>query len=113
MQGTDRGARLIETLAQKGIFASVRTDPVAALEECRSNPPQLAIVANELRGMTGALFLAELLKISWTTSAILIADEDEEVVHERTEGLGILGSIRKAEDTANLEKLLETFLEIV
>jgi hypothetical protein len=112
VEGLYGDSRLIETLRKRGISAQVMADPAKALDECRANPPHLAIVASELGAMAGTCFLAELLKVSWTTSTILIADEDEEVVHERTEGLGILGFIRTAEDTASLERLLETFLEI-
>ncbi|MBI5569121.1 MAG: hypothetical protein HY914_04165 [Desulfomonile tiedjei] len=113
VEGLEGESRLIETLWKRGISAQVMAEPAKALDECRANPPHLAIVASELGAMAGTRFLAELLKVSWTTSTILIADEDEEAVHLRTEGLGILGSIRTAEDTASLERLLETFLEIV
>jgi hypothetical protein len=54
-----------------------------------------------------------LLKVSWTTSTILIADEEEEAIHDQTEGLGILGSIRTVNDMETLDRLLDRFLEIV
>jgi len=63
--------------------------------------------------MTGIHFLAELLKVSWQTSTILIADEEEEVIHDQTEGLGILGAIRTADDIGSLDRLLDRFLGII
>jgi hypothetical protein len=63
--------------------------------------------------MTGIHFLAELLKVSWTTSAILISDEEEEALHDRTEGLGILGAIRTVDDVKSLDRLLDKFREMV
>jgi hypothetical protein len=63
--------------------------------------------------MTGIRFLAELLKVSWTTSAILISDEEEEALHDQTEGLGILGAIRAADDVETLDRLIDRFLQIV
>jgi hypothetical protein len=56
--------------------------------------------------------LSEFLTIAWTTSAILICDEDEETVHQRTEGLGILGHIRSVRDMDGLDKLLDSFLHV-
>lgn len=112
LEALDGSAPLIETLAKKGISAEVKTDPAAALDQCRANPPHLAIVASNLGAMTGTQFLAELLKVSWTTATILIADEDEEAVHDLTEGLGILGSVRSTDDVEHLERLVEAFLEI-
>ena len=77
------------------------------------NPPDLVIVEDRLTGMTGIHFLAELLKVSWTTSTILISDEEEEALHDQTEGLGILGAIRTVDDVESLDRLLDRFLEIV
>jgi DNA-binding response OmpR family regulator len=104
---------LVDGLSKRGISASVSTDPDEALVECRKNPPHLVIVESVLATMTGIHFLAELLKVSWQTSTILIADEEEEVIHDQTEGLGILGAIRTADDMESLDRLLDRFLEIV
>ncbi len=109
----ERVSKLTETLSKRGISAAVITDAEEALDECLVNPPHLAIVGSSLGRMTGIHFLAELLKISWKTSTILIADEDEETIHDQTEGLGILGAIKSSEDSEALEKLLDKFLEIV
>jgi DNA-binding response OmpR family regulator len=108
-----RVSGLVDGLSKRGISASVSTDPDEALVECRKNPPHLVIVASDLVTMTGVHFLAELLKVSWTTSTILIADEEEEVIHDQTEGLGILGAIGTADDKESLDRLLDRFLEIV
>jgi DNA-binding response OmpR family regulator len=110
----DEGAlRLTEILSQRGISATIVSSPDEALRECRANSPHLAIVAGAVGGITGVRFLRELLNISWETFTILIMDEDEEAVHTRAEGLGILGSIRTADDTEGFEKLLDKFCEMV
>ena len=109
----ERVSALTETLSKRGISATVITNADEALDECLMNPPHLAIVGSALGRMTGIHFLAELLKISWKTSTILIADEDEETIHDQTEGLGILGAIKSTRDAEALEKLLDKFFEIV
>jgi DNA-binding response OmpR family regulator len=109
----DLVSRLTETLSKRDISASVKTDPDKALDECRREPPHLAIVGSFLATMTGVHFLAELLKVSWTTSTILISDEEEEALHDQTEGLGILGAIRAADDVETLDRLIDRFLQIV
>jgi DNA-binding response OmpR family regulator len=104
---------IIESLSRKGFARIVQSDPHAVLETCCVNPPDLVIVEDRLRDMTGIHFLAELLKVSWTSSTILITDEEEESVHDQTEGLGILGSIRTVDDVESLDRLLDRFLQIV
>jgi DNA-binding response OmpR family regulator len=103
---------IVESLSRKGFARIVESDPQSVLESCGVNPPDLVIVEDRLRGMTGIRFLAELLKVSWTTSTILISDEEEEALHDQTEGLGILGAIRAADDVESLDRLLDRFLEI-
>ena len=112
VEGRNQVSRLMESLSKKGISATIITGPDQALDECSKNPPHLVIVESILATM-GARFLAELLKISWKTSTILIADEEEEAVHDQTEGLGILGSIRTVDDMESLDRLIDKFLEIV
>ncbi|MBI5252060.1 MAG: hypothetical protein HY912_21405 [Desulfomonile tiedjei] len=109
----ERVSKLTETLSKRGISATVVTDAEEALDECLMNPPHLAIVGSSLGKMTGIHFLAELLKISWKTSTILVSDEEEEALHQKTEGLGILGAIREVNDVEGLERLLDKFFEIV
>jgi DNA-binding NarL/FixJ family response regulator len=106
-------AELLETLSKRNIEATSAPNADEALEECLRNPPHLAIVGQSLGLTTGVQFLAELLKISWTTGTILIADEDEESLHQQTEGLGILGAIRSVHDTKGLDILLNKFFEFV
>jgi nitrogen fixation protein NifU and related proteins len=106
---SDRVSHLIEILSKHGISTTSGAKAGEALEECRVKPPQLAVVGSDLADMTGIRFLAELLKVSWTTSTILISDEEEEIIHDRTEGLGILGSIKSVQDVEGLERLLAKF----
>lgn len=104
---------ILESLSRKGFAGIVESDPKVVLETCTVNPPDLVIVEDRLTGMTGIHFLGELLKVSWTTSAILISDEEEEALHDRTEGLGILGAIRATDDVETLDRLIDRFLQIV
>jgi tRNA (adenine37-N6)-methyltransferase len=108
-----QAAAITETLGQRGISALIQTDFYAALRECSSCAPELVVVEDQLRTLTGARFLAELLTISWTTSSILICDEDQDAVHRRTEGLGILGNIKGFADVDGLGQLLDRFFDVV
>lgn len=97
-------------LTERGGKASFYSDPQEAIRHCRGNIPDLVIVHGESLGVAPEVFIRELLGVSWTMSTLLITDEDEETVHEKTEGLGILGHIRSPGDTGALGKLLDTFI---
>jgi DNA-binding response OmpR family regulator len=107
-----RARPILEGLSRRGFAGIIESDPKAVLDAGQVNPPDLLIIEDRLNGMTGSRFLSEFLAIAWTTAAILICDEDEEAVHQRTEGLGILGHMRTVKDVDKLDKLLDTFLEI-
>ena len=94
-------------LSKRGMDATILSDPEEALRLCRDTPPNLAIVEDPLRSMSGTVFLGHLVRISWITSTILIADSDEKQVHERAEGLGILGHLKSPHDKEGLDLLLE------
>ena len=100
---------LTRVCKQRGIETHVFDDPEAALEECRKNPPQLAIVEEQVGDMLGVNFIGALLTISWTANSILISNKDHDTVHEMTEGLGVLGSLTGYSDIEELNKLLDTF----
>lgn len=104
-------ADLQKMLGERGISTSFKT-PEKALEECRQKPPSLAIIESGSSSSSAARIAAELLEISWTISTILVSDEDEEVLHEKTEGLGILGSIKSFDDSEALNNLLEAFFRV-
>jgi DNA-binding response OmpR family regulator len=109
---TAQARPILESLSRKGFSGIVESDPQKALEACKIRPPDLVIVEDRLTGTTGSRFLSELVKVSWSTSTILVTDEEEEIVHQRTEGLGILGHMRNCGDTARLERLLDKLLEM-
>jgi hypothetical protein len=75
--------------------------------------PYLAVVGENLATRSGINFLLDLLKVSWTPATILVSERNDNVIHEDTEGLGILGQIKGYDDLENLEKLLRKFKEIV
>ena len=106
-------SRLVKSLDKRGFATKVINNPHEALDECRRNPPDLAIVEKTVGPMGGVQFLAELLKVSWTTSTIMIADEEEDLLHQETEGLGILGSISALADVEGLERLIDRLFEML
>lgn len=112
--GVPPGLRAIISteLAERGGKASFYSVPQEAILSCRDRVPDLVIVQEESLGIAPEAFIRELLGISWTMSTLLITDEDEETVHEKTEGLGILGHIRSVGDTGSLRDLLDTFIRI-
>lgn len=109
---TASSAALVRVLAERGFSVRVEIDVERALEFCRDKPPDLVVVDDILPSMMGSSFIAEALKISWTTASILITDKDEMSVHERTEGLGVLGHIKSFDDIDSLETLLEKLVDM-
>jgi DNA-binding response OmpR family regulator len=112
LNDASRGAPFRDALRLRGFSADITTDAQAILAGRSGDFPHLVIVEKDLASMTGARFLAELLKVSWTTASVLMSDEDEEVVHEQTEGLGILGSVKSPDDTEGLRKILDVFFSM-
>ena len=104
---------LIQKIVEAGFIVNTSTDPALSLAECRRNAPSLVVVEEHLATISGIRFILDLLKISWTTTAILVSDRDDEAIHEATEGLGILGHIKGYEDLESLEWLLKKFDGIV
>lgn len=83
------------------------TDPDKALELCRNKPPDLVIVEDPVAGKSAKEVISQALKISWTIASIVISEEDEETIHDKMEGLGILGHMTSYDDTETLSELLE------
>ncbi len=106
-------APLIQRLTEAGFIADTSSDPVLSLERCRRNPPDLAVVEENLSAMSGIRFITNLLKVSWDITTILISERDGESIHKAAEGLGILGHIKECKDLEGLERLLKKFEEIV
>ncbi len=105
-------SKFTDLLAKHNFTTEISNNPRETLEASKKNTPDLVIVEKGIPEMKATTFLADLLKISWTTSTILIADEEEEALHEETEGLGILGSVKSADDLQGLERLLEVFFRL-
>lgn len=94
-------------------FATVREmDPQRCLKTCREHPAELVIVERAPERTSLRHFLGELLRISWTTATIVIAELDQEAIHEETEGLGILGSVKPG-DAQGLEALLVRYSHLI
>lgn len=106
---SDAAATMGNYLVGKGYAVEIQSDPDKALARCKANAPDLVVVDDHLPGMEGLQLVAELLRFSWTTSAILVSQLDEESVHERAEGLGILGHVTNHSDLGGLDTLLRKF----
>lgn len=107
---TSHTMSMLDTLSRKGFSGIIASEPRSVLDACKTSPPTLVIVEDRLRRMTAICFLSELVRLSWGTAAILVSDEEDEVVHQKTEGLGILGHIRSVDDLDGLERLLDKFI---
>lgn len=118
-QKTDRALIVVHDLSaaeaisaactSKGIEGTIESDEQRALDLCRNDPPDLAIVGDPLPSMSAYRFVTELLKISWTISTILVTADDPETVHEKAEGLGVVGHISSPADREKLGQLLDDF----
>jgi DNA-binding response OmpR family regulator len=102
-------AKVSAFLRERGIEA-VEVD---SLERCviqaKSSPPDLLIAEDDITSNIGLLAIRELLRISWMVSSILVSDLDETEIHDRAEGLGILGNLRVIDDLEELDRLLDDF----
>jgi DNA-binding NarL/FixJ family response regulator len=106
-------ASLIQRLKEAGFIVDASSDPIQSLEECRRNKPDLAVVDEILLTTSGIHFIADLLRVSWTTATIIVSKRVDEAIHEATEGLGILGHIRDYDDLETLARLTKKLDEIV
>lgn len=102
-----------QTLSHHGFLVHCATDYQNALQEHRQAPFALAVVDEAYESGSASAIIQDLLKIDWTTHAIVISKTDESQLHEETEGLGILGSIRDAHDVEKLAELLWTLKKIL
>lgn len=102
-------APLKDALAAEGMTVTVLDNVREALDHCRANPPDLVLVDEEIGSDSGVKLIGDLLAISWTTATVLITAAPEEVVHDRAEGLGILGSVADYADKEGLRRLMTNF----
>jgi CheY-like chemotaxis protein len=90
-----------------GYEPSLHGDPASALDFISNNKTDLIIVQDaDFQGMSGPEFINEVMKISWTTNSVFVSKDNPESVHERTEGLGILGSVSGFDDLDAMKDLL-------
>lgn len=96
-------------LSTRGI-ETLRTNSLEqCIEQVRNSSPDLLIVEDDTVHNSGIRAIREALKISWTISSILVSSLDEAQIHDRAEGLGILGSLSSLEDSEGLKALLDSF----
>lgn len=109
VQDPKSAAPLRDALGAEGMTVTVVSNAEEALTHCRNSPPDLVVAEDALGPDSGVKLISDLLAISWTTATILISPAPEEEVHERTEGLGILGSITDYSDLEGLRRLMVNF----
>lgn len=100
---------LTDALRNEGMTVTVLSNAEEALAHCKNSPPDLVVVEDRLGTDSGLKLIGDLLAISWTTATVLITTDSADEVHERTEGLGILGSISDYTDREGLKSLLINF----
>jgi DNA-binding NtrC family response regulator len=113
VQGAASSEPTVQILNRHGFQVHIATDYESALQKHRETPFHLAVVEEAYESRPASAVIQELLKIAWTTNAIVISKTDESQLHEETEGLGILGSIRDVQDVGKLEELLGTLKKIL
>ncbi len=103
---------IIDLLGSFQIVPEVFNSYEEALGKQKEHPFEILIVHDDPLTGQGLKLIEEFLKINWMTSAILICNQDESIVHDRAEGLGILGHVANVNDLDSLSKLLTKFKQI-
>jgi nitrogen fixation NifU-like protein len=112
MDGTLNLSLILNLLGSFHIVPEVFSTPAGALRGQKQEHFDILIVHDDPSTGEGLKLVGEFLKINWMTSAIVICDQDESIIHDRAEGLGILGHIRTPDDLENLAQLLIKFKQI-
>ncbi len=112
MDGTYDPSGIISLLRSFQIVSEVFDSSDQALLIQKQEPFDILIVHDDPLTGQGLKLVEEFLKINWMTSTIVICDEEETIIHDRAEGLGILGHIRKSDDLNSLGQLLTKFKQI-
>lgn len=96
--------RTLESSGHKGI---VFNDRAKAMDHMRTTTPTVIIVQDSGPGDDSASeFIKEALKISWTIDSIVVSNDTPDSIHDRFEGLGVLGSAESFDDVNGFMKLL-------
>ncbi len=103
---------ILNLLASSQIVAEVFSASDRALLRQKQEPFDLLIIHDDPSTGAGLKLAGEFLKINWMTSTIVICDQDESIIHDRAEGLGILGHVRKVDDLNSLAQLLTKFKQL-
>ncbi|MDD3474053.1 MAG: hypothetical protein PHS86_14830 [Syntrophaceae bacterium] len=101
--------KLSDVFSTRGIELTVVDSAADCLQKCMIFIPDLLIVEDDPGTDVGIKIVRDVLKISWTVSSILISPLEDNEIHDRAEGLGILGSISALDDFEKLNYLLDTF----
>lgn len=105
-------APLKDALDAEGMTVTVLDNVPEALAYCRNSPPDLVVADDVIGSDSGVRLIGDLLAISWTTATILITTDPEEEVHDRAEGLGILGTVTDYADRQGLQRLMTNFRKV-
>jgi|GEM_PF-1205238 hypothetical protein len=112
MDGTYDSSGIISLLRSFQIVSEVFDSSDQALLIQKQEPFDIVIVHDDPLTGLGLKLVEDFLKINWMTSSIVICDQEESIIHDRAEGLGILGHIRTSDDLKSLAQLLTKFKNI-
>ncbi len=101
--------KVVPFLKNRDIDSTVVKSHGQFIDQMKLVSPDILIVEDDTTTNIGIRAIREALGISWTISSILISSLDKDEVHERTEGLGILGSLRSLNDIDQLGSLIDVF----
>lgn len=111
--GNEDGANTVSMALEK---RGIETSTVGSLEQCvdrmKMLSPDILIVEDNTNSNIGIKAVREALRVSWTVSPILISPLDEEQIHDRAEGLGILGFMSAPSDIEKLDSLIDVFMKL-
>lgn len=79
------------------------------IDQMKRSAPDILIAEDDFQSDVGLKAIREALNISWMISSILVSNLDEKEIHDKTEGLGILGSITALDDSDKLASLIDVF----
>ena len=103
---------VLEILRERSYRATSLSTWKDALSHLRERPYPIAVIG-DVEGF-GSIFdaMKEIVMASPMTSLILLTDAHEKEIHEKAEGYGIIGHVKRSVPSTDLIRLLERFEEI-
>jgi hypothetical protein len=100
---------MLKLLESLDINAEVFSEPDSAVLKHKKEAFDLIIAEDDPKTGKGLKLINDFVTINWMTSSVPISDLDEVSIHDRTEGLGILGHMSHLADLISLKSLMDKF----